>query len=87
VATRNEQESAVAASPQQGLDFVVVAEKRYIEVCRPILENKAQGSVAPALKKLCAELTNSKAAVDMGLAKGFGQITQREQTFDPFVLG
>ena len=76
----------IAASAQKISDLIVVAQERDEKLGSSVLEDKAQVAVAATFKKFVAQLADPKAAVHVGLAKNFKQLTKSEKTFDPFVL-
>jgi hypothetical protein len=64
----------------------VVAEERDEKLCASVLKNESEIAVTPAFEKLASQLTDTKAAVYMGLTKNINQIEESKETFDPFVL-
>jgi hypothetical protein len=65
----------------------VAAEERDEELVTPVLKDESEIAVAAAFEQLASQLANTKAAVNVGLAKNINQIAQSKETFHPFVLG
>jgi hypothetical protein len=76
----------ITAPAEESSDLVVVAEERHEEVGASVLKDKSEITIAPAFEQFVAKLTDTKAAVHMGLTKSVNQIAKSKETFYPFVL-
>jgi hypothetical protein len=79
--------SPILSALEQRLDLVVISQERDKQVCRPVQENKTQRNIAATLEKLVAQFANPQAAVDVRPTKRVGQLAERQQALDPFILG
>ena len=74
--------SALSSSAaKELLDFGVTAQKEDEEIFGTVLEEEAQGQIAPALEKAVPQLANANPTVAMRLAEGLHQLDEREQAF------
>lgn len=65
----------------------MVPEEEDVKAVIEVEEEKAKGAIAPAFEKARAELADSDAAVEVGRAKGFGQLEERIPTLVLFGAG